>query len=359
MDTLALANSFVLRGNAISAQEFGSGHINSTFKVTTDQGAEYVLQKINKYVFRDPVRLMGNASDVTDFIRKKVDDPRLALHFLKTHAGRYYHRDRQGEFWRMYDFVGGFCLDTPESDEDFYQSALAFGRFQELLSDFPAETLFETIPEFHNTVDRYRLLRASVEADPCGRVASVRGELAYLEKMEEKACRLQKMRESGELPLRVTHNDTKLNNVLLDKNTRKSLCVLDLDTVMPGLSVYDFGDAVRFGAATAAEDEPDYTKMELDLHLFEVFTRGFLEAATSLTDREVQMLPQGAQTMTLELATRFLKDYIDGDLYFKTAYPEHNLIRARTQIKLAADMEKKWEEMSRIVAEVAAKVRDA
>ena len=165
------------------------------------------------------------------------------------------------------------------------------------------------------------------------------------------------MRESGELPLRVTHNDTKLNNVLLDRKTREALCVLDLDTVMPGLSLYDFGDAIRFGAATAAEDEPDVEKMEMDLHLFEVYTKGFLEAAPSLTDKEVEMLPMGALIMTLELATRFLKDYIDGDLYFKTAYPEHNLIRARTQIKLVADMQCKWNEMNRIVAEVAAKIR--
>ena len=356
MNVMNLANAFQLNGTAVSCKEFGSGHINSTFKITTDTGAEYVLQKINKYVFRDPVRLMTNASAVTDFIRTKVDDPRLALHFIQTNAGRYYHRDRQGEFWRMYDFVGGFCLDAPESDEDFYQSALAFGRFQDLLSDFPAHTLHETIPEFHNTVDRYRLLKKSVEADPCDRAKTVRGELQYLLKREDKACRLQKMRESGELPLRVTHNDTKLNNVLLDRQTRKSLCVLDLDTVMPGLSVYDFGDAIRFGAATAAEDEPDYMKMELDLHMFEVFTKGFLEAASSLTELEMKMLPLGALTMTRELATRFLKDYIDGDLYFKTAYPEHNLIRARTQIKLAADMEKKWDEMDRIVSQVADRI---
>lgn len=357
MNLLDLANAFALKGTAVAVREFGSGHINSTFRVTTDCGSEYVLQKINKYVFRDPVRLMGNATAVTNFIRAKVSDPRMALHFIPTHSGRYYHRDRQGEFWRVYDFVGGFCLDVPESDEDFYQSALAFGRFQDLLSDFPADSLFETIPEFHNTVDRYRLLKASVAADPCGRAATVRGELRYLLEREEQVCQLQKMRQSGQLPLRVTHNDTKLNNVLLDKTTRKSLCVLDLDTVMPGLSVYDFGDAVRFGAATAAEDEPDYMKMELDLHLFEVFTKGFLEAAPSLTDEEVEMLPLGALTMTVEVATRFLKDYIDGDLYFKTAYPEHNLIRARTQIKLAADMGKKWDDMNRIVAEVAARVR--
>lgn len=174
---------------------------------------------------------------------------------------------------------------------------------------------------------------------------------------EEIGGTLQHMRESKELPLRVTHNDTKLNNVLLDRVTRKSLCVLDLDTVMPGLSLYDFGDSIRFGAATAAEDEPDTSKMTMDLHLFEVYTRGYLEAAAALTEKEVEMLPMGAYIMTLELATRFLKDYIDGDLYFRTAYPEHNLVRARSQMKLVADMESKMDEMKRIVAEVAAQVR--
>jgi len=316
-----------------------------------------VLQKINKYVFRDPIRLMANVSAVTDYLSKRVEDARLALHFIPTHKGLYYHRDRSGEFWRMYDFVGGFCLDTPDSDEDFYQSALAFGRFQHLLSEFPADTLYETIPEFHNTIDRYEKLKASIQVDPCGRVTTVPEEIYYLMQQEELAGTLQKMRMSGDLPLRVTHNDTKLNNVLLDRKTRKSLCVLDLDTVMPGLSVYDFGDSIRYGAATAAEDEPDYEKMHMNLHLFEVYTKGFLEAAPSLTDKEVEMLPMGALVMTIELATRFLKDYIDGDLYFKTAYPEHNLIRTRTQIALAKDMQCKWEEMNRITAKVAAQIR--
>ncbi len=350
------AYAFQMDGNPVSCQELNQGHINHTLKITTDTGVEYVLQKINKYVFRNPVRLMGNVSSVTDHLSKKVAHPDNALQFVPTVRGQYYYRDRKGEFWRMYHFVGGFCLDAPETAEDFYQSALAFGRFQEMLSDFPAHTLFETIPEFHNTVDRYRQLHASVEVDPCGRVSQARAELRYLFKMEEKASALQRMRESGELPLRVTHNDTKLNNVLLDKE-RKALCVLDLDTVMPGLSAYDFGDAVRYGAATAAEDEPDADKMSMDLHLFEVYTRGYLEAAPSLTDKEVEVLPLGAMTMALELATRFLKDYIDGDLYFKTAYPEHNLIRARTQIKMAMDMQCKWSQMQKIVEEVAAQVR--
>ena len=352
-----IACSFRIEGTPVECREFGSGHINSTYKVLTDAGREYVLQRINKYVFKDPVRLMENAGAVTDFLRSRVEDPRMALHFIPTHDEKFYFMDDEQEYWRMYDFIGGFCLDAPETEEDFYQSAIAFGRFQHMLSDFPAHTLFETIPEFHNTVDRYRQLRESIEKDACGRLEGVKEDVAFMMDREELACTLQRLRESGELPLRVTHNDTKLNNVLLDKDTRKSLCVLDLDTVMPGLSLYDFGDSIRFGAATAAEDEKDLSKMELDLHLFEVYTRGFLEAATSLTDREVELLPLGAFVITLELATRFMKDYLDGDLYFKTAYPEHNLVRARTQMKLAADMQAKFDDMNRIVAEVAAKVR--
>ena len=351
------AYAFQMDGNPVSCVELTQGHINKTLRITTDTGMEYVLQKINKYVFRDPIRLMGNISAVTEYLRQRVEDTRQAQHFISTYKGTYYHRDRNGEFWRMSEFVGGFCLDAPETPEDFYQSALAFGRFQQLLADFPVEELYETIPEFHNTIDRYRQFKASVELDSCGRASQVQEEIKYILKQEELAGILQKMRESGELPLRVTHNDTKLNNVLLDRETRKALCVLDLDTVMPGLSVYDFGDAIRFGAATAAEDETDVDKMELNLDLFRVYTEGFLEAAPSLTDKEVEMLPMGALIMTLEVANRFLKDYLDGDLYFKTSYPEHNLIRARTQIKLAMDMQHKWKEMNQIVAETAEKIR--
>ena len=352
-----IALVFQVDGAPISCEEFGHGHINHTVKVTTDAGKDYVLQQINTYVFKEPVRLMENVSIVTNYLRDKVEDPRMALHFIPTQDGKFYYEDDDHQFWRMYDFVGGFCLDMPETDEDFYQSALAFGRFQLLLADFPAETLFETIPEFHNTIDRYRQLKESIAADACGRLKNVQEEVAFALAQEEVGGTLQRMRESGALPLRVTHNDTKLNNVLLDSATRKSLCVLDLDTVMPGLSVHDFGDSIRFGAATAAEDEQDLSKMSMDLHLFEVYTRGFLEAATTLTDKEIEMLPMGALIMTLEVGIRFLKDYLDGDHYFKTAYPEHNLVRARTQLKLVADMQKKWDDMQRIVAEVAAEVR--
>ena len=226
-----------------------------------------------------------------------------------------------------------------------------------MLSEFPAETLSETIPEFHNTPDRYRQFKESVAADKMGRLEGVRDEVNFLLEREEMGAQIHNQRVAGILPLRVTHNDTKLNNVLLDKKTRKSLCVLDLDTVMPGLSAFDFGDSIRFGAATAAEDEKDLSKMEMDLHLFEIYAKGFLEAATNLTDAEVDALAMGAYTMTLECATRFLKDYLDGDQYFKVQYPEHNLVRARTQIKLVADMEKKMDEMKAIVARVAAEIR--
>lgn len=349
--------AFQLDGVPVGCETFGHGHINYTWYIRTDTGAEYVLQQINKYVFKDPVRLMDNVGAVTAYLRQRVADPRAALHFLPAKDGKFYHVDENGQYWRMYDFVGGFCLDAPESDADFYQSALAFGRFQEMLTDFPADTLFETIPEFHNTVFRYGTFRDAIAADRCGRVAGVQKDIDFILSREADGSILQKMRESGELPLRVTHNDTKLNNVLLDRKTRKSLCVLDLDTVMPGLSLYDYGDSIRFGAATAAEDEPDTDKMGLDLHLFEIYTRGYMEACPSLTEKEIEMMPVGAKVLTLELAMRFLTDYLDGDRYFKTAYEDHNLIRARSQMKLVADMEDKWDEMNRIVSKVAREVR--
>ena len=352
------ANAFQTDGTPVECQAFGHGHINNTFCVTTDTGCKYVLQRINKYVFKNPIRVMANTSSVTNYLRERVEDPRMTLHFIPAKDGKYYHKSCDGEFWRMYDFVGGFTLDMPESDEDFYQSALAFGRFQELLSDYPADTLYEIIPNFHNTIDRYIQFKESVDMDIVGRAEEVQEDIQFLLDREEAGGTLQKMLNAGILPLRVTHNDTKLNNVLLDTTTRKSLCVLDLDTVMPGSSLYDFGDSIRFGAATAAEDEPDTSKMTLDLHLFEVYTKGFLEAAPSLTNMEVAMLPLGAYIMTLELAVRFLKDYLDGDLYFsKIAYAEHNLVRARSQMALVADMEKKWTQMNLIVAKAADEVR--
>ena len=204
------AYAFRITGKPVSCIPYGHGHINHTFLLTSDTGNVYILQKINKYVFKDPVKVMANASAVTNYIRQRTDDPRQVLHFIPTLRGKYYYRDDQGEFWRMYDYAEGFCLDAPETPEDFYQSALAFGNFQHMLSDFPAETLYETIPEFHNTVDRYRQLKDAIRADNVERVSTAQPEIEYALSMEETCSTLQKMKEAGELPLRVTHNDTKL-----------------------------------------------------------------------------------------------------------------------------------------------------
>ena len=344
--------AFLVDGTPVTCAPHGGGHINYTFKVTTDTGKEYILQKVNQYVFKDPKSLMENVGAVVAFMKERVEDPRSYLHFMKTKDDLYYHVDADGEYWRCYEYVGGFCLEAPETLADFYESALAFGKFQEMLSEFPAETLHETIPEFHNTIDRYRIFKKALADNASGRADTCAAEIDFIMAREEEAGTLQRMRESGELPLRVTHNDTKLNNVLLDLDTRKALCVLDLDTVMPGLSLYDYGDSIRFGAATAAEDETDLSKMTMDLDRFEIYTKGYLEACPSLTAKEIEMMPMGAKIITLELASRFLADYLDGDRYFKVAYPEHNLVRARTQLKLVADMEAKWDQMQAIVAKL-------
>ncbi len=346
---------FKISGSVLSCQVFGSGHINSTYQVKTQDGHVYILQRINQYVFHDPKAVMENVGAVTEYLRGRVEDPSETLHFLQSDEGTYYYIDESGEFWRCYEFADGICLEAPESDRDFYESAIAFGRFQELLKDFPAETLHETIPLFHNTINRYRLFKEALEANKSGRAHLVSEEIAFIMEREEEAGTICRLLDAGELPLRVTHNDTKLNNVLLNRKTRKAMCVLDLDTVMPGSSLYDYGDSIRFGAATAAEDEKDLSKMSINLELFRVYTAGYLTACPGLTEKERELLPLGAKIITLELAVRFLTDYLDGDLYFKTAYEEHNLVRARTQLKLVKDMEDKWPEMQKIVAEEAAK----
>ena len=356
MELLSIVSAFSIQGNALECRAFGSGHINETYTVRTDADRRYILQKINQYVFRNPQAVMENAIAITEYLRQQDPDPRRALHFIQTKENAYWYVDDAGEFWRMYDFLDGFCLDQSESLADLYQSALAFGHFQMMLSDFPAATLHETIPHFHDTPDRFHQLRLSVEENKAGRADAVRDILARLLQHEEMACSLQKLLDAGQLPLRVTHNDTKLNNVLLDNSTRQYLCVLDLDTVMPGLSLYDFGDAVRFGAATGTEDTRDLDNMGIDLEAYRVYARGFLETATTLTEKELELLSLGPIVMTLELVTRFLKDYLDGDLYFKTAYPEHNLVRAIAQLTLAEDMIRKLDTMQQIVQEELAKL---
>lgn len=350
-----ILRGFRLDAEPVSCEPYGCGHINATYLAVTVSGRRYILQKINHHTFRDVAGLMENITSVTEFLRTKTDDLRSVLTLVKTADGASYLHAQEG-YWRVYDFVEDtICLQQPETDEDFYQSAVGFGTFQQLLAEFPAEKLHETIPNFHNTPDRYRAFLETLERDPMRRAAQVQPEIEFALARQSEMAALQTALKAGELPLRVTHNDTKLNNVLFDRRTRKALCVLDLDTVMPGSSLYDYGDSIRFGAATAAEDEKDLSKMGINLHLFQVYTAGYLAACKSLTPKELELLPLGAKIITLELAVRFLTDYLDGDRYFRVAYPEHNLVRARAQMKLVADMEAHWDEMQAIVAEEAAK----
>ncbi len=346
----AVLAQFPLDGCPVSCERYGCGHINVTFLVVTQTGHRYILQKINDRIFKDVPALMENISGVTTYLRRQQPDANRVLTLVNTTGGNSY-LEQEG-FWRVYEFVeGSVCLQQPETAEDFYQSAVAFGQFQQQLKDFPAATLHETIPNFHNTVDRYRIFHETLAADPMGRAASVQDEIDFLLAREQEAGTLVTLLQEGKLPLRVTHNDTKLNNVMLCADKRTPLCVIDLDTVMPGLSAYDFGDSIRFGAATAVEDEKDLTKMEMDLDLFRTYTRGFLKACPGLTELEKEMLPMGAKLMTLEVGLRFLTDYLDGDHYFAVHREGHNLDRCRTQLKLVSDMEAKWAAMQRITQE--------
>lgn len=346
----AIAAQFRLDSPAVSACAHGNGHINKTVLLTTASGTHYILQKLNHHVFRDIPALMENVCAVTAHLQKKAADPRQVLQFLPSLAGEPYLFFEE-EYWRVMPFVeDALCLDTPRTPQDFYESGVAFGRFQDQLSDFPAQTLHETIPNFHNTPDRYRIFREVLSADPCGRAHTVQREIDFYLAREQEAGTLVSMQQAGLLPLRVTHNDTKLNNVMLDSRTGKALCVIDLDTVMPGLSLYDFGDSIRFGAATAAEDEQDLDKVETSLELYETYARGFLTACPALTAQERAMLPMGAKLMTLECGLRFLTDYLDGDHYFSVQRDGQNLDRCRTQMKLVADMEKKWDALQSLTA---------
>lgn len=344
-------SSFQIDCRPVSCEPYGQGHINLTFLVVTESGRRYILQRLSRTAFADIPGLMENIAAVTRFLRLQDSDPRSCLHLIPTTDGQSFYLDASGEYWRVYDFVeDSLCLQTAETPEDFYQSAVAFGHFQKQLQSFPAETLHETIPNFHNTPDRYRKFRDAILADAVGRLSGVREEVDFFLSREEEAGTLQRMRDLGELPTRVTHNDTKLNNVMLDAATRKPLCVIDLDTVMPGLAAYDFGDSIRFGASTAVEDEKDLSKVELSLHLFEIYARGFVPACGGLSPAEIATLPLGAKTMTIENGVRFLTDYLEGDHYYHIARPEHNLDRCRTQMKLVMDMEKKWTDMQAIIS---------
>lgn len=352
---------FQTEGTFTELTPFGNGHINDTYCVTCrlENGGkkQYILQKMNKDIFPNPDELMENIVGVTAFLKKKIqenggDPERETLTVIPTAEQKNYYQDPDGENWRMYLLIeDAISLDSVEKPEDFYASAVAFGHFQRLLADYPAATLYEIIHNFHNTVSRYENLMKAAEEDVCGRKKEVERELQFAMDREKDCHVICDALEKGEIPLRVTHNDTKLNNIMIDRQTGKGICVIDLDTVMPGSALYDYGDSIRFGANTGAEDEQDLTLVGCDLTLFEAYTKGFIEGCGgSLTREELLLMPMGAKLMTLECGMRFLTDYLQNDVYFKIHREKHNLDRARSQFKLVADMEEKWQQMNDIVA---------
>ena len=352
--------AFTVEGKVVDYVPFGNGHINDTRLVTMDNGVQYVLQRINKNVFKRPDLLMENYVGVTKFIRKKIEamggDPlREVLNAIPTKDGKPFTIDEEGQYWRLLVYVTeSMSYDQVEKPEQFYDSAVSFGDFQYMLRDYPAETLHETIVNFHNTPDRYRQLMEAIEGDAKGRLSEVTAEVEFAKARREFAYTLENAHKEGRLPLRVTHNDTKLNNILFDINTGKTLCVVDLDTIMPGYSVNDFGDSIRFGATTALEDETDLSKVNFDISLYELYVKGFIEGAKGgLTEGELEMLPIGAIMMTFECGMRFLADYLNGDTYFRVHRPSHNLDRCRNQFKLVADMESQLDQMRAIVRKYA------
>ncbi len=334
------------------------GHINTTWFITVTGGKKYVLQKINRSIFKQPQVVMNNIVAVTDFIREQLranggDVARGALYAHRSDSGESYYVDDEGEYWRLYDYItDATCYQSADSAELFCKVGYAFGHFQRQLADFDASVLGETIPNFHNTAVRYRTFCKAVEADVCGRAASVAEDIKFVKDRAEKCSYIVDKIACGKLPLRVTHNDTKLNNIMMDNETGEGICILDLDTIMPGSVLYDFGDSIRFGASSAAEDETDLDLVYVRKDMFRAYAEGFLRGLEgSLSEEEIRDLPMGAYVITLETGIRFLTDYLEGDTYFRIHREGHNLDRARNQFKLVADMEEKMDELNAIVAE--------
>ncbi len=359
-DISAIANQFCFTGSLETAAPYGLGHINDTFQLLFRQpdGPErrYILQRINQFVFKNPEALMENIERVTRHLRKKIlsaggDPLRETLNLVPARDQRTFYRDAQGEYWRAFLFIeGARTYESAENPEHIYQVARAFGNFQHMLADFPAAQLHETIPSFHDTPRRFLAFQEAVAKDSYGRVAAVRDEIRFLEQRKTDTHVLVDGIARGNLPIRVTHNDTKFNNVMIDDRTGLAVCILDLDTVMPGLALFDFGDAVRSGAALAAEDEPDSTKAGISLKIFDHLVHGYLDAARHfLTPAELDFLAFSARLITLEQAIRFLTDYLNGDIYYKVHRSGHNLDRARTQIAMLRDMEDRFAQMQTLV----------
>ena len=338
----------------LSAVEIPDGHINCTYKLETSHG-NYVLQKINTFVFKQPEQLMENIVRVTAFLRKRFADGdapgQTTLTVYPALDGRNFFIDTDGAYWRCYNYVDNSYSLQNANEEQAQRAGRAFGTFQGLLDGFPAEQLYETIPNFHNTRARYEALEAAIETNTAGRASEVAAEIAFAQARKEDCSKLLDLCEAGEIPLRVTHNDTKLNNVLFDKASNDAICVIDFDTIMPGLSLYDYGDALRFLGNAAAEDERDLSKVKFVMPLFKAYTKGYLSAAkNALNATEIAMLPFAIKLMTLECGMRFLTDYLDGDKYFRVHCDDHNLVRCRTQFKLVEEIEARLNEMNAFIA---------
>ncbi len=351
-----ILSHFKLTGAIKEIKTITCGHINMTYRIIFEDNKQYTLQAINTFVFREPEKVMENILTVTRHVRQKLkaiggDPDRESLTVVMTDDNKPLYRAEDGTYWRLYYFIDNArTYNVVENPIQMYNAGYGFGRFQKMLSDFDMSKLHETIPDFHNTKLRFSTLFAAAKENRAGRADSVREELAFFESRQEDAFVLANLLEQGLLPLRVTHNDTKVNNILIDDDTDQALCVIDLDTVMPGITALDFGDAIRFAANTAEEDETDLSKVGVDIGLYEEFTRGFLSAVgNDLTELELDYLPHGAKVITLEIAARFLTDYLNGDEYFKIHREHQNLDRTRCQIQLVRSMEEHFEEMCEIV----------
>lgn len=356
---LEIIQSFQLEGEFLDVAPCGSGHINDTYISrfrNNGKPVRYVHQWINQNVFREPVRVMENIERVTRYLRQCVntaggDPAREVLTLVAAVDGHSFYQTPQGDFWRTYTFIDGArTYDTAENIHYVYSASKAFGNFQKLLADLPGGRLHETIPNFHHTQKRFDNFLHALESDPAHRARSVKPEIDFILQREGQTSVVVDLLASGQIPERITHNDTKLNNVMIDDRTGEGICVIDLDTVMPGSFLYDFGDSVRIGASTAAEDEPDLSKVVFDLTRFEWLTRGYLDATRDfLLAAEIEHLVFSARLISLEQSIRFLGDYLNGDVYYKIHFPDHNLCRARTQLKMIAEMERQEEAMNAIV----------
>lgn len=355
-----VAKNFVVNGKLLSFEPYGNGHINDTFLLKYDTGCGedmYILQRVNKNIFPKVEELMSNTTGVTRFIREKylekgMDPERKCLNFITTTEGKCYHLCDNGDYWRMTHYIDNTeAYDLVEDNAVFEKAGSAFGEFIALLDSYPVSTLYEIIPNFHNTVSRFKAFDDAVKADAKDRKASCEEEVKFVYDHKELTNIIVDALANGEIPMRVTHNDTKINNVLMDKTTGDAVCVIDLDTIMPGSLLYDFGDSIRSGCNTGLEDDKNLDNVDFDIDKFEAFTRGFVGSLNEyITQKEKDLLSYAGIIMTFECGIRFLTDYLQGDTYFKTAYPEHNLVRCRTQFKLVSRMLDRLDEMKAIVA---------